>query len=400
MNNIIKFMLYVPENVLMFFRSLFWKRDRTIILVGAWFGEKFSDNSRYLYQYLAENKKQLGLKRVVWVTCNKKVYNELKKNKYDVLMMRSKESLEVHKHAGVHIVCNSSSGNGDILGQYSYGAKKINLWHGVNVKGIGYGSNEFKKQEEKHKLIYSIFKKFFLYSGIFRSFVSKGGWGNCYYLSSGRWNTRVMKQNLWLPSSHFVESNYPRNTNVIRMMPEEKEYVRLIKNYKYTILYLPTFRKGRYKIDIERVLHVLENMEDDYLVLYKPHPASEEVYVNNSIKVLPYDFDVNVIMPYITLLLTDYSSCANDAIYHKKKCLYFVPDIEEYIRGENGFLSNPTKYMCGPIIKDYSHLSNAIRKECNGEYSFNKEEYSRVRKMIWENPKPIEGIWEDFMRVI
>ena len=45
-----------------------FRRDMQTVLFGAWFGEKFSDNPRFLFQYLSENRSALGLNRVVWVT--------------------------------------------------------------------------------------------------------------------------------------------------------------------------------------------------------------------------------------------------------------------------------------------------------------------------------------------
>lgn len=107
MNKNIKKITVIFENFWMFTRSLMWKRDDSIVLIGAWFGNKFADNSRYLFQYLDKNKEELGLTHVVWVTRNKDTYSILKNMNYEVYMMDSKESIYFHKHAGWHIVCNS-----------------------------------------------------------------------------------------------------------------------------------------------------------------------------------------------------------------------------------------------------------------------------------------------------
>ena len=52
MNKNIKKITVIFENFWMFTRSLMWKRDDSIVLIGAWFGNKFADNSRYLFQML------------------------------------------------------------------------------------------------------------------------------------------------------------------------------------------------------------------------------------------------------------------------------------------------------------------------------------------------------------
>ena len=83
MNKNIKKITVIFENFWMFTRSLMWKRDDSIVLIGAWFGNKFADNSRYLFQYLDKNKEELGLTHVVWVTRNKDTYSILKNMNYE-----------------------------------------------------------------------------------------------------------------------------------------------------------------------------------------------------------------------------------------------------------------------------------------------------------------------------
>lgn len=66
----------IEKNIDVAFKTIHKHRNKRIVLVGAWMGTKFADNSRYLYQYLFANKKKLGLKKVIWITRNKDV-NEL-----------------------------------------------------------------------------------------------------------------------------------------------------------------------------------------------------------------------------------------------------------------------------------------------------------------------------------
>ena len=55
-------------NVLVSFIGIFVKRDPNTVIIGAWNGLKFADNSRYIYQYLFFNKTGLGLNNVIWAT--------------------------------------------------------------------------------------------------------------------------------------------------------------------------------------------------------------------------------------------------------------------------------------------------------------------------------------------
>ena len=142
------------ENIYLYFRYGLRKRDNQIILFGSWFGNKFADNSRFLFQYLAENKEKYGFKKVVWATRNEKVFNALEALGYTVVMIGTKESDYYHKIAGIHVVCNAGSSTnaseGDIDGKFSFGAIRINLWHGIPAKGVDYASIEYKKREKAH----------------------------------------------------------------------------------------------------------------------------------------------------------------------------------------------------------------------------------------------------------
>ena len=53
------------ENLGVAIYGIFSPRDKRVVLFGAWMGEKFSDNSRYLFQYIEKNKDELGINTVI-----------------------------------------------------------------------------------------------------------------------------------------------------------------------------------------------------------------------------------------------------------------------------------------------------------------------------------------------
>ncbi len=60
-------------------------------------GEKFADNSRFLFQYLHQEKQELLLKRVIWVTRNKNLKDELSEMGYEVYLCGSLKVLLAFK---------------------------------------------------------------------------------------------------------------------------------------------------------------------------------------------------------------------------------------------------------------------------------------------------------------
>ena len=79
-----KKLIFLLKNVKDWFNSIFYHRDPSIVLFGAWFGERFADNSRNLYQYLFTNKEQYGLSHVVWVTRSADIMKEMLNMGYEV----------------------------------------------------------------------------------------------------------------------------------------------------------------------------------------------------------------------------------------------------------------------------------------------------------------------------
>ena len=114
---------YLFMNIITALITIFIRRDKNTMLMGSWYGRRFGGNTRYLFQYLSENKEKYGLKKVIWVTREDTIYSELKKMGYNVYMMKSKESIYYHFKAGIHALnvniststSTSKTVNGDIM---------------------------------------------------------------------------------------------------------------------------------------------------------------------------------------------------------------------------------------------------------------------------------------------
>ena len=65
---------------------LLGKNERTV-LVGAWMGDKFADNSRFLFQYLSNHKKELNINHVVWATRSRQVLELLESYGYECVLI-------------------------------------------------------------------------------------------------------------------------------------------------------------------------------------------------------------------------------------------------------------------------------------------------------------------------
>lgn len=400
----------VFKNFCIAVRSLFWRRRRDTVLFGAWFGDKFADNSRFLYQYLAENKEKLGLRHVVWVTRNEKIREMLKDMGYEVYRMDTAEAVHFHKTAFMHVICNSATDrNGsvpDIDIRYSFGAKRVNLWHGVGVvKGVGCASKEYQRRKESNKLAYAI-KESLERIRLYRQFVTgTGGWGDFFFLSPTEADTKQFEKFSYIPRKNFIESQYPRTCPCVRLTPREQEVLEYMKKYDKAVMYLPTFRTGDGAFDFSNTAEQLEDIlkRENVLWVQKAHSASRTTLtreVQGHILNLDPSFDISVLMPHITLLVTDYSSAASDARFFHKPVLFYVPDLEAYMNGDNGVTPEAEELMRGPQLRNMQDLRDALIKAVRDPESAKPEDYEDIRLKYWGEEKDYLQIWNEICKAV
>jgi CDP-glycerol glycerophosphotransferase (TagB/SpsB family) len=354
-------------------------RDQNVWLFGAWMGETFSDNTRFLYQYLSENKELYGLKKVVWVTRNNETYKILKSMGYNVAKMHSIKSYFYHLYAGVHLICNmyykTNRYNGDILGNLSYSATKVQLFHGVGIKACGKMRNT---NRETKSTIRAMISNRLNSLAIF----SPGGWNKCYFLATSNENKRIAKYDYGYTEDKIIVASYPRLCECTRYLNIEETVIANIIKKKNEgnniILFLPTFREVSKDFIHPFCIKGFTDfvIQNNIFWLEKKHSADiNQSSINIScIHELPSDFDVNVLYPYIDLLITDYSSAASDALFWNKLTLEYCPDFEKYKDDDRGFVAPFSMYHVNdlPVI-DAEQLFDAIIDELTNGYGLEKQ---------------------------
>ena len=391
--------------------SLFWKRSRENVVFGAWFGKKFADNSRYLYQYLSENKREQNLKHVVWITSNPAVNRELNYLGYESYLSDSSEAIYFLKHSKIHFICNNSDDNGygtDIPCEYSYGAVKVNLWHGVGVvKGVGAMSKPNRIQKEAHP-IRCVIKDMITYSFLYKSlFGGKGGWKNCYYLVPSNLGKRQLGDMFHIKSKQFILTGQPRTCSCPRYLEREEILIAKIKLFSKAILYLPTFRTKCENENYSKLSGQLKEFieKNDLLWMEKPHDADKSNFKHEyspNIITLESDFDINTLIPHIDILVTDYSSVMSDAKYWYKVVVLYTPDYNEYFEADNGLIEDCEILMSGPKYENTHSLMKGIELLLTNEKigfseGYDKFSYEELRHLILGSDRTMDQIWDDIL---
>lgn len=136
------------------------------------------------------------------------------------------------------------------------------------------------------------------------------------------------------------------------------------------ILYAPTFRGGAgvrstFNLNIDWSL-ISENLPDNFRIIIKLHPAVKNVYppipsyVKDKVTLLPSSTNVDEMMIYSDVLITDYSSLIFEYSLLNKPIIYYPYDIDEYF-DERGFYFDYSKYVYGDVVYNTESLILSIK---------------------------------------
>lgn len=301
------------------------KRDKDLWIFSAWEGQKFSDNSKYLYEYMLSAHPEISC---VWQTKNKDVFAQLKKENKPVQMIGTSEAEKTQKKAGVAFYTNGLDDFGER--PKIYGAVLVSLWHGVGFKRM------YREQVSYPNIFKLIFGsvKWRLFSWVKRD-VS--------IVTSEESRAQTQKAFALGKKANVIIAGQPRNdifgNNVkIEEVINNEDVINRIKTKKI-VLYMPTFRKSgeameHYMKDIwtsEKVSAILQ--KNDAVFLAKLHYLNRGTLESKDNLILLNDsdvVDVQKLMCCVDVLVTDYSSCAVDFALQNKPILFYFPDWEEY----------------------------------------------------------------------
>ena len=96
---ITKSLISICINLIIYIISSFIPKSKKIWLFGGWFGRRFADNSRYFYLYCNQFKEELGLDKVIWITEDACIYDDLKSKGFEVYKKWSIKSIWYHFRA-------------------------------------------------------------------------------------------------------------------------------------------------------------------------------------------------------------------------------------------------------------------------------------------------------------
>lgn len=356
-------------------------RQNDLWVFGAWQGYRFSDNAQYLYKYILENEKKI---RPIWLTRNKEIIKLVNDIGGDAYLVNSFKGIWYAFRASITVI---NEGLQDVNTFGILGSKKVQLWHGFPFKKIGIDArNHFFTQQSMR--IQQIRKLRDI--NIFHKWVKrKNQWD--IIVASSELTQKALASAFGAPLSKVKVTSDPRCDVILSKDIRRPDAISQIINNQKTkkiILYAPTFRDGNYNyfegLDIKKLENVLE--ETDTVFLVKLHFVHREGWINGSespqsdrIYFLEDDLfmDVNKILPYVDVLITDYSSIFFDYLLLDRPMIFAPFDYNSYLE-ERGFYVDYYEMTPGHKCKNWEE----IIRELENIIIHNRDGFASNRKTI------------------
>lgn len=357
-----------------------------IVLFESFQGKSYSDNPKYIYEYM---KKMNMNYKYIW-SVNEKLDIPYNPKQVRRLSLRYFYYLARAKSW----VLNSRLPN---YIQKSPKHMYLQTWHGTPLKRLAGDMDDVHMPGTNAER----------YKRNFHNETQK--WD--YLISPNGYSSDIFSRAFWF-EKEMMEVGYPRND--ILYERNQMEYIKLMKQKmqlpqdKKIILYAPTWRddefykKGRYKFDLQLNLQkVRDCLGEDYIIVLRMH-----YFIATQIDILDYkdfvfDFsfydDIGELYLVSDILITDYSSVFFDYANLQRPILFYTYDIDKYKNALRGFYIDMECELPGPLLMNTEQVIQAVEQidTINDTYATKYEEFYD-RFCGWEDGKAAKRVVNRF----
>ena len=361
-NKLLKLIIYIL-NTPLYWVSSCMPTSSNIWIFGAWFGEKYADNSKYLFEYVNQSHSEI---RAIWFSTNKNVIRFLNQKGYEAYYTYSWRGYYLGAIAKFVFLSSAFTD----VNQYVCSTKRttiIQLWHGTPLKKIHFDDkfNTFLNPTGINHIIKSIKEWIFPFLGRDYDYMVSSSElvSNCYHSAF-----RINKKKILL-------TGYPRN---------DVFFNKINNGDKPSIVYMPTHRnEGEFDVTSFFSNH-LESINDKlsqqditlYIKLHYYHlnncninNLSNIIYINDK----AIDQDIYTIINNFDILITDYSSIYFDYLLSNKPIIFAPFDLEEYTRKDRELYFNYNDVTAGPKCQNWDEVIVELIKFISGVDDYKKE---------------------------
>ena len=329
--------------------NIFFSTKKGVWIFGAQFGQKYVQNSKYLFEYVLTQGEN-----AYWVTKSIDLFNELKKRGMPVLYQFSLKAV-IFIAISEYVVVSTSKD--DVYYNFKRKNKKfVNLFHGMPMKKIIYD----RKSVEQSKII-KFFNNFF---------ISNYRWEDCsLIISTSPFFSEILKRCFRCSNVHVLGQ---ARTDVFYTWNKEAIKKKLgFKEDEFLILYMPTHRaygKGKINPSIfqNNAVAIDYFRENNIKIIWKFHinmiNKHEKRKIQNDVFVdlTESNIDAQELLFISDILITDYSSCFIDYQLLNRPIIFYLYD--NYVEDDNEVNFRPDEYSIGEISKNENELLMSIKK--------------------------------------
>ena len=346
-------------NLLLFVLSYIIPKNKKMIILGSEYGKNFTGNPKYFFLYLLQRKNN-KYEEIFWITRTKKILAEHKEKKLPVLYIYSWKGFKAilcSQHLVISFTHEDVSYGPLLFGNFNF----IQTYHGTPTKG----SDTLMEKSLKN----SIIEYFLLWrKKSYKVFLTTSVESEKKYQKRGFKNTEIL--------------GYPRNDVLFddRLAYHDYKTKLDLEKFEKIILYAPTFRdittkKVPFSTQFLKIFNDYLS-ENNFAFLLKQHPQEKSTLnyntYSNIINVSNY-VDIQEMLPFTDLLITDYSSIVTDFALLERPIIFYPYDIEEYSQMRN-IKQDYYKDMPGPFVYNEEELLSEIKLD---KIHFNKPEYKQ-----------------------
>ncbi len=330
------------------FRS---KVDENLIIMGAYSGNSYMDNTKYLFEFLNKRSNY----NVVWFTKSRGLLAELRNKGYTAVYALSLDALKLLRRARFIFLTH---GVYDVLPiDFSSKTEIIMTWHGTVIKDI---TEDFDATYSYKKWVRIL--KLKSYPDQYIDYVLTP--------AKGKYEHEILTKAFRVDSTKILDLGYPRNDILFDYNLDFKKTLRkkygIPDNIKSVFLYAPTFRDAgslRFPFknkDLENLNELLEEMEAVFL--FKGHAYEKKINFGElkSINLVRKPSDIQELLIISDLLISDYSSVTFDFLLTNRPVILFPYDLEIYEKGR-GLHYDLREIAPGPIVYDVKSLIEAVK---------------------------------------
>ncbi len=354
------------------FVMVFIPKKKNLILFNSWFGNKYSDNPMYLYEYMLSKKEY----EIYWLTRDDLIYKKLKNEGKPVIKYPSFKAILKQIRANVLI---ASIGLDDFNQYFLSGCIYINLWHGIPLKEIEYDIYHYNKPEIQTQFDRRRIK----YLDLLRKNIEE------YIVSTSPLVTDIYMNAFHMEKKQVLELGQPRNDVFYdsKLRINQNSNLESIRKHSKLIVYMPTHREcGKIKVPIKDLLNlniinqICKNNNAVFVIkkhyYHRDEDDSIEGY-SNIIDITSDSIDTQVLLYQADVLMTDYSGCYYDYLLLDRPIIYYAYDLEEYLRKQRNMYFNYMDHIVGPLCKQKEEVEVSLNKYfANGLKDFDQKRNS------------------------